>query len=101
MDNNEKGATRIYKYADAPIMLGDWEIDQVILTVMLIYLTFAFANGFIQTIVGISAAVGVAWLYAKYKRGAVRGKGRQILYSHGIKRSNTLIPCDKRYFVGG
>jgi conjugal transfer pilus assembly protein TraL len=101
MDNNEKRPTRMYKYADAPIMLGDWQIDQVVLTVTLIYLTFALTNGFTQTIVGIIAAIGASWLYAKYKRGAVRGKGRQILYSHGLKKPNALIPCDKRYFVGG
>jgi conjugal transfer pilus assembly protein TraL len=82
-------------------MLGDWEIDQVVVTVTLIYLTFALASGFVQTIIGVISAVGVSWLYARYKRGAVRGKGRQLLYSHGIKQPKSLIPCDKRYFIGG
>jgi hypothetical protein len=101
MDNNERGYTRIYKYTDSPIMIGNYEIDVFLLFMISAYVAHTLSTGLMQWVVAEGIAIGAVWLYVRYKSGAVRGKGRQLLYSLGIKKPKNLVPSDVRYFVGG
>jgi hypothetical protein len=100
MENNETDYAQIHKYIDAPIMIGAWEIDQFLLAVILVSLAYIIPRGvwilFFETL-----AIGICFLYGSYKKGAVKGKGKQLLYSLGLKKPKTLSPSNVRYFVGG
>ncbi|MDR0665564.1 MAG: hypothetical protein LBF86_08625 [Helicobacteraceae bacterium] len=100
MNNDENDYTQVHKYIDAPVMIGNWEIDQFLLAVILICFAYILPTGvwilFFETI-----AIGVCFLYGSYKKGAVRGKGKQTLYSLGLNKPKTLVPSNIRYFVGG
>jgi hypothetical protein len=100
MENKENDYTEIYKYADAPIMIGNWAVDQLLIFVFTFYLANILANGFIQTIMGFAVAYGIVWVYGKYKKGLVRGAGKQAFYALGLSKPKTLAPSTVRYFIG-
>jgi conjugal transfer pilus assembly protein TraL len=100
MENSENDYTRVHKYIDAPVMVGSWQIDQFLLAVILISAAYLFPSG-VWVLFFESIAIGVLYLYGAYKEGAVRGKGKQLLYSLGLNQPKTLIPSNIRYFVGG
>jgi hypothetical protein len=100
MDNNENDYTQIHKYIDAPIMVGNWEMDQFLFSVIALTGAYIFPTG-MWILICETVAIGSLWLYGQYKEGAVRGKGKQLLYSLGINKPKTLAPNDIRYFVGG
>jgi hypothetical protein len=101
MDNKESGRTRIYRHTDAPMMIGNWQMPQLLILISGIYISFMLARGFIQTCGAMACSVGIAWIIGKYRDQSVRGKIRQLMYSHGIRKTKKLIPSDVRYFVGG
>jgi hypothetical protein len=81
--------------------LGYWEIDEALVTLMSFSFAYVIATGFFQLVVGGAIAGGLSWLYGHYKKGAVRGKGKQLAYSLGLKEVRDLVPSNFRYFVGG
>jgi hypothetical protein len=100
MDNNENDYTQIHKYIDAPIMIGNWQIDQFLFGIIGVTMAYAIPTG-MWILICETIVIGSLWLYGAYKQGAVRGKGKQLLYSLGINKPKTLIPNNTRYFVGG
>jgi conjugal transfer pilus assembly protein TraL len=81
-------------------MVGDWEIDRFLLAVVLITAAYLFPKG-LWIVICETIAIGFCFLYGKYKQGAIRGKGKQLMYLIGLKQPKTLIPNNIRYFVGG
>ncbi len=95
------GYISINKFIDQLPMVGNWEMDIIIVFFVFAYIGFFIPESFTATIVILALGMLITSLTNKLKKSKVRGFFKHILYMVGIKKTKTFPPSYMRYFLGG
>ena len=81
-------------------MVGNWEMDIIVVFFVFAYIGFFIPQSFMATIIILMIGIGITTLINRLKKGKVKGFFFHILYMMGIKKTKTFPPSYMRYFLG-
>ena len=97
---NENVYIDINKFTDQLPMVGNWEMDIIVVFFVFAYIGFFIPQSFMATIIILMIGIGITTLINRLKKGKVKGFFFHILYMMGIKKTKTFPPSYMRYFLG-
>ena len=101
MAKNQNGYVTINKYIDQKPMVGNWEMDTIVVFFVFCYVGFFFPQSFIASVVIVCLGAFATSMFNKMKNGRVKGFFLHILYMFGLRKSKSLPPSYMRHFIGG
>ncbi|EAI5592854.1 type IV conjugative transfer system protein TraL [Helicobacter pullorum MIT 98-5489] len=101
MAKNESGLVVINKFIDQKPMVGNWEMDVVVVFIGFCYVGFFIPQSFVVSIVIVLMGIVATMILNKLKKAKVKGFFLHILYMLGLRKPKTYPPSYMRYFLGG